>query len=99
MLVAQRTAVSQGRSVTRMGRFAMLMLGVVVSARAWAGVPQLITEQGRLLDATGAPVTGTVSLAFSIYDVPTGGTALWTETQSATLDDGYFVLQLGSVTA
>lgn len=62
-------------------------------------VPTTFTQQGRLLNTDGTPATGAVSMVFSIYDSSTATTPIWTETQSVTLDDGYFSVQLGSVTA
>lgn len=62
-----------------------------------ADVPNLIDYQGRLTDDNGDPVTGNVSITFSIYDVETGGTALWTETQgSIDVEAGLFQVSLGS---
>jgi hypothetical protein len=74
------------------------------AAVAWSGVgaatvPQYLTEQGRLFDSTGQPVSGAVTLKFAIYDAPTGGTQKWTEAQTITLDSGYFSAELGSVAA
>ncbi|MCU1283036.1 MAG: hypothetical protein JWM53_6582, partial [bacterium] len=66
---------------------------------ATPNVPATITQQGRLLNTDGTPATGTVSMTFSLYDSSTSTTAIWTETQSATLDDGYFSVQLGSMTS
>jgi hypothetical protein len=63
-------------------------------------VPATIGYQGRLYDASGTnPVNGTLSVAFSLYAAGTGGTAVWTETQSVAFVNGYFAVQLGSVTA
>jgi hypothetical protein len=72
-------------------------LALIAAPVARANVPPRLTEQGRLLDkTTNMPVPGNVSMVFKIYDMPTGGTALWTETFSVTLDAGYFSVQLGS---
>jgi hypothetical protein len=70
-----------------------------LAARAAAGVsPQMINFQGRLVDASNAPRNGTFDMTFSIYSVPTGGTALWTETQTGVpVDNGVFNAALGSV--
>ncbi|MFZ1549928.1 MAG: collagen-like protein, partial [Anaerolineae bacterium] len=38
-----------------------------------------IAYQGRLADAADAPLTGTYSIIFRLYDAATGGTPLWTE--------------------
>src|SRR6185369_14754626 len=77
---------------------AAALLVNVVSASAWAGVPGVITEQGRLFDSTGVPLTASMAITFSIYDAPAGGSLLWTETQTIALDQGYFSAELGSVT-
>lgn len=62
-------------------------------------IPGRITQQGRLLNADGTPATGSVSMVFKVYAAVSGGSALWTETQTVALDSGYFNLPLGSVTA
>jgi hypothetical protein len=75
------------------------LFGLAWAAPARAVVPQLLTEQGRLTDTSGNPVTGTVAIRFAIYAQPSGGSPLWTETQNATLDAGYFSVELGEVNA
>jgi len=70
-----------------------------VSSLSFAGsVPMQLTEQGRLLDTNGVPVSGGVMFTFSLYAAATGGTALWTEQQTLTLQNGYLSAQLGTVT-
>lgn len=63
----------------------------------WAQSPQLINYQGKLSDADGNPISGTRNLTFAIYSAPTGGTPLWSETQSDTINNGVFNTLLGSV--
>lgn len=64
-----------------------------------AQVPSLINYQGYLTDpGTNEPITDSKSMTFSIYSVSSGGTALWTETQMVTIEDGYFSILLGSTT-
>lgn len=79
---------------------AVLILAVVsLSASvAQATVPTTLTQQGRLLNSDGTSAAGPVMVVFAIYAADTGGTALWNETQMVNLDDGYFSVQLGSVT-
>jgi hypothetical protein len=65
-------------------------------------VPVSLTQQGRILDATGAPISSKLAIVFTVYDDATASAAadvLWTETQNLTLDDGYFSAQLGAVAA
>ncbi|MBI4115398.1 MAG: LamG domain-containing protein [Candidatus Omnitrophica bacterium] len=64
-----------------------------------AAIPKVMTYQGILKDASGNFLTGTYSMTFRVYAVQTGGTALWSETQSAvSVSSGRFSVQLGSVT-
>jgi len=52
-----------------------------------------------LTDASGTVVPdGSYKLTFKLYDVETGGTALWSETQSVLVSKGIFSVALGSVT-
>src|SRR5262245_34789468 len=76
---------------------AALMLGA--SSMALAAVPATVGYQGRLYDQNGNPLSGTLNVVFALYSSDTGGTAVWTETQSITFANGYFDVQLGSVTA
>lgn len=74
----------------------LLFCGFSVSL---AAVPDTLTYQGKLTNSSGSPVNGTVSIAFAVYGVSTGGTALWTETQSSvSVASGIFTVTLGSVT-
>jgi hypothetical protein len=61
-------------------------------------VPNLIDFNGRLTDSSGNAVDQTVNITFKLYDAESGGTALWTETQTVNVTDGLFNVQLGSVT-
>lgn len=62
-------------------------------------VPNLISYQGVLNDKDGHPISSTVSMTFKIYDVATGGTALWSETQSVQVSNGLFNVKLGAVSS
>lgn len=59
---------------------------------------KVINYQGRLSDENGMPVNGTVTIVFRVYDVATGGLALWTEMQTVTVTSGSYHVMLGSVT-
>jgi hypothetical protein len=84
----------------KMASLLALALGfLLMGSIAQAQVPQLLNYQGVLKDGSGTPITGTVSIDFTIYDAPTGGTALWTETQSnVSVNNGLFNVLLGSDT-
>ncbi|HEY2514534.1 MAG TPA: hypothetical protein VGI39_26905 [Polyangiaceae bacterium] len=79
------------------GTIALAALGL--EGAASANVPPYLTEQGRLFDGTGAPITSAVTMEFALYEAATGGTAVWSEKQTITPDQGYFSAELGSVTA
>ncbi len=67
---------------------------------AHASVPKLLTYQGILKDSSGNFLTGTYSMTYRIYSAATGGTSIWSETQSpVSATSGRFNVQLGSVTA
>ena len=59
-------------------------------------VPLQITQQGRILDANGAAVTGTHDLTFRIYDSASGGSVYWSETLTVNVNNGYYATVLGS---
>jgi hypothetical protein len=77
---------------------ALPALLAALPATASAAVPASLTEQGRLFDGAGAPLTGTVSIQFAVYAAASGGAPLWTETQTVSLDAGYFSATLGGTT-
>jgi len=75
----------------------VLVLVVVLCACAVdAFVPQTMSYQGVLRDASGnvAP-DGVHNLTFRIYDVDGGGTALWTEAQMVLIEGGIVNAVLG----
>ena len=59
--------------------------------------PEQINYQGYLTDSGGNPISGTVTLEFSIWDAATGGSSIWSETHNnVPVSAGYFSVQLGS---
>ncbi len=62
-------------------------------------LPSTVNFQGRLTDSSGNAVTGTESIAFSIWNAATSGSQLWTETQSVPVSSGIYNVSLGSVVA
>ena len=65
-------------SVTKVTLLALAIL-VTCSICCTASVPTIISYQGKLTQPSGDPFAdGTYSITFSIYDVPNGGTAVWT---------------------
>ena len=81
-----------------MRRYLQLCVVVVtvlaLASPAWA-VPAKFTQQGRLLDLNGQPLTGTHALFFALYDAETGGVEEWFEYHSTVFDNGYYTVSLG----
>jgi hypothetical protein len=63
-----------------------------------AAAPLTVGYQGRLYSEDNTPINATLDVVFVLYADATGGTPLWTETQSIVFTDGYFSVQLGSIT-
>lgn len=57
---------------------------------AAAGVGNRLPVQGRLTDASGNPLNGTYSIRFSLYEAAAGGTALCSDTNSVSVENGLF---------
>jgi microcystin-dependent protein len=57
-----------------------------------------INYQGYLTDSSGNPISDTLDMVFRLYNVESGSTALWTESQyGVAVTDGLFSVLLGSV--
>ncbi|MBI4720860.1 MAG: hypothetical protein HY770_06495 [Chitinivibrionia bacterium] len=70
---------------------------LVLAAVCFAQVPATITYQGVLTDGAGAAVAdGDYGITFKLYDIESGGTALWEETHSVPVSGGIFNVVLGS---
>jgi len=83
-----------------MRRTAILFIAalLLVPCLAQADIAEIMSYQGVLRDASGSPVAdGSYDVSFRIYDVETGGTALWTELQALTATGGIINAHLGSV--
>ncbi|MCH8838244.1 MAG: tail fiber domain-containing protein [Candidatus Marinimicrobia bacterium] len=61
-----------------------------------AQIPRTLSYQGIVTDAAGdIKPDGSYSFAFKLYDVSSGGTALWTESKTLSVKDGLFSTALG----
>jgi microcystin-dependent protein len=85
----------------RRGMLLALMLGVADAAVLAQNAlpPDLMSYQGYLVDGNGTALGATVpvnySIVFRIYSASSGGTALWAENQTVTVDKGNFSVVLG----
>ena len=85
------------RPARRLVSAALVSAALALGSVGDAAVPGTITQQGRLFDASGAPLNATVSIQLSVYGALTGGAPLWTETHQVTLEEGYYAVALGSI--
>lgn len=74
------------------------ILAACLAAPATAQQP-LLSYQGVLMDGSGVAVPdNTYSIAFKIYNVESGGSPLWTETDNVAVSKGTFSALLGATT-
>jgi len=79
------------------GGAAVLVAGLV--SAAFADVPRFLNYQGKLADPSGNPLTGAYSFRFSLYDVPSGGSPLFSEildsANAVSVVNGVYTVQIG----
>lgn len=72
-----------------------LAVAVIASTALAQNVPQQVSLTARLSNA-GAPLTGSHTLLLKLFDTPTGGAEMWSESALATADNGLVALNLGA---
>jgi len=94
-----RCRLGVGKWGERLGHRALracaVILGIAFSFACGAQAPRTIGYQGYLTTTGGVPVSATVAMAFSLYDVPSGGAPLWTEMRPVEVNNGSYSVQLG----
>ncbi|MBT6120358.1 hypothetical protein HOH45_02710, partial [bacterium] len=82
---------------------ALLVIASVLLVNYALSVPNLISYQGKLTDSSAAPLNGSYTLKFSIYNSSSDGIELWSETYTGasaiTLTKGHFFVNLGTITS
>ena len=76
--------------------YTILFAVLITSNLILSQVPKTISYQGYLTDASQNPISGDQPLTMAIYDVETGGTAVWQEVQVVPVVDGIFNVIIGS---
>jgi hypothetical protein len=80
----------------RRARFPLVLaLCLLTATAALAEAPSLLPVSGWLADTDGAPLDGDVDLTIALYADAIGGTALFTDTVTVTVDLGFFVAYAG----
>ena len=95
--------------IKRLKVVGMLAVGAIalgqadIARAADANPPERMTYQGYLVDGNGDPLGNSApanyDVIFRIYDAKQGGSKLWTEQQTVTVDKGYFSTLLGEGTS
>ncbi|TAH42193.1 MAG: hypothetical protein EYC71_11160, partial [Gammaproteobacteria bacterium] len=62
-------------------RLRIILLLLLFSPLTWAAPPSTLGFQGNLADLNGDPISASLAITFRLYDVQSGGTELWSETQ------------------
>ena len=76
---------------------ALLSVLVLAPSLGHTQIPQTINYQGSLSDSGGLPVNTPTDMTFKLYDAASGGTELWTETQTGvSVVNGVFNVTLGA---
>ena len=76
-----------------------LSLGLLLTSTALAEAPPLLPVSGWLSDADGVPLDGEIDLTVGLYDVESGGTALFSDTVTVLVDMGFFTAYAGENSA
>ncbi len=76
-----------------------LFLTLILSLNLFSQIPRTLSYQGVLTDSLGSPKPdGVQTFTFRLYDVASGGGALWTETKDLQVKRGLFSTTLGDIT-
>lgn len=73
-----------------------VLLALILSTASGVIAQQTISYQGFVTDAAAKPLTGSHTMTISLYDVVSGGTPLYTEIETATVNNGIFTVSIGT---
>ncbi len=81
------------------GAFAFIAFALLLALPLCkAEIPGTLNVHGKLTDGSGSPLTGTYNMSFAIYDVDSGGSALWELADTnVTADAGIYSIVLTSI--
>jgi len=85
-----------------MARFSIIIIIVLIAAAVLNAVPRAMNYQGKLTDPAGVGINADLDMTFRIYNVASGGVALWSEIHNGVnqveVVKGLFDVELGSIT-
>ncbi len=85
---------------TRLLVLLSILFCLTVSPSSHAQIPRTLSYQGVLTDNAGKPrPDGSYNFTFRFYTLPTGGTAIWSESKSLLVKSGLFSTALGEQTS
>jgi len=85
---------------TKVSILAAFCFFIFLSLPSHAQIPRTLSYQGVLTNAAGKPRPNpSYQFTFRLYDVATGGTALWTEEKTLPVTNGLFATALGDQVA
>ncbi len=85
----------KGKIIVKWTALLVILIAVVVSGCSGTNLAPQMSYQGRLTNPSGEPLNGSYDMSFAIHNSATGGTALYTETDSVTVTDGLFDTVVG----
>lgn len=74
-------------------------LVLLASLQPAQAAPTTVVHEGRLLDSAGAPLNGTLPVLFQLFPSEEATTAVWQESLSVQVQQGYYAVVLGNETA
>ena len=75
----------------------LITLFALAATTAFAAIPATLNIQGLLTDDAGTPINASVNMVVRIYDVATGGTAIYTSNSTAVnVEKGYYSFSVGT---
>lgn len=77
--------------------FAVFLTLLIPAQTATAANPTTVSFQGKVVNGNGTNVTdGSYGFVFKLYSASSGGTAVWTESDTVTVTAGVFQVNLGA---
>lgn len=88
-------------NVKKIGRLSIvwvILISLFLSSCAEDFLTPQMSYQGRLTNAEGSPLNGDYDLKFSVYNVETGGTSIYNESDTVNVENGIFDTIVGPTT-
>jgi hypothetical protein len=89
--------IAKSKGIDRLVHLCLAMLVTIGCGVLQAQVPDKLNYQGKLTNAGGTAINATVQMVFKLYSGPVGGAALYSETQTVTVNNGLFNVAIGAV--